>query len=340
MWSSQMCAILRKRFLQRTFSAMRFESTTTQKQPKRGKLFDRRMKTKQRDYLASLENAEVFEYIKEEFGYRMADRVLDIKRKFNVLVELGCGRGYVAPNLFNDMVDTYFACDTSVKSLEHTKELPGVNFQRLLVDEEHIPLRNDTVDIVVSSLSLHWINELPETFKSILNILKNDGAFLGSIFGGQTLFELRSSLQLAETEREGGFAPHISPFVQTIDVGALLTRAGFTLQTIDVDEMVVNYPTMFELLTDLQCMAESNAAFKRKLHLNRDTMFSAAAIYKDMYANEDGSIPATFQIYNFIGWKPDPSQPKPAERGSGQFSLKDIHEFEKFMSESLKKEDK
>ncbi|KAJ2056071.1 NADH dehydrogenase [ubiquinone] 1 alpha subcomplex assembly factor 5, partial [Coemansia sp. S155-1] len=40
-----------------------------------------------------------------------------------------------------------------------------------------------------------------------------------------------------------------------------------------------------------------------------------------LYGNEDGSIPATFQVIYMIGWKPDPSQPKPLARGSGQVSL-------------------
>lgn len=44
-------------------------------------------------------------------------------------------------------------------------------------------------------------------------ILKKDGAFIGSMFGGETLFELRVSLQLAGLERQGGISSHISPFV-------------------------------------------------------------------------------------------------------------------------------
>lgn len=59
-------------------------------------------------------------------------------------------------------------------------------------------------------------------------------------------------MQLAELEREGGVSPHISPFVDIRDIGGLLNRAGFTLLTIDTDEMVVGYPSMFELMWDLK----------------------------------------------------------------------------------------
>lgn len=90
-------------------------------------------------------------------------------------------------------------------------------------------------------------------------------------------------------------------------------------------------------------MGENNAAIRRCLHLNRDTMLAAAAIYENMYG-EDGKIRATFQLINFISWKPDPSQPKPIRRGSAEFSLKDIDKFNEIIKKKghidLKEDDK
>lgn len=180
--------------------------------------------------------------------------------------------------------------------------------------------------MVISSLSLHWVNDLPSCFKRILNCLKPDGVFIASVFGGETLYELRSSLQLAELERKGGLSPHISPFTQIRDIGALLNRAGFTMLTIDTEEMVIGYPSMFELMYDLKGMAENNAAFNRPLHLNRDVMTAASAIYNELYKAENG-VNATFQVIYFLGWKPGPHQPKPLERGSANASFKDLSSF-------------
>lgn len=123
--------------------------------------------------------------------------------------------------------------------------------ERIALDEEG-PLPFSDVDLVMSSLALHWVNDLPGTFERIFKSLKSDGAFLGCMFGGDTLFELRCSLQLASLERTGGIAPHISPMAQVRDVGSLLTRAGFVMQTVDTDEIKVGYPSMIELITDLQ----------------------------------------------------------------------------------------
>lgn len=182
---------------------------------------------------------------------------------------------------------------------------------------------------MISNLALHWFNDLPGIFKSINNCLKPDGVFLASIFGGETLYELRSSLHLAEQERRGGMAPHISPFTKIRDIGSLLNRAGFTMLTIDTDEMEIGYPSMFEMLNDIKGMGENNAAHNRPLTLSRDVLLSASAIYEEMYPKKhpdtgESGVHATYQVIYFIGWKKHGSQPQPMERGSANVSFKDL----------------
>ncbi|GFO34578.1 NADP dehydrogenase [ubiquinone] 1 alpha subcomplex assembly factor 5-like [Plakobranchus ocellatus] len=293
-------------------------------------VFDRQAKRMQKDRVAkgyNEEEASVFDYIKDEFGYRLSDRICDIKRNFKTVVDLGCGRGHVTKHLYKDMVETIYQCDISPLMLEQASISPDVPTHKMVVDEEFLPFDESSIDLVVSNLSLHWVNNLPGCLAQIRHILKNDCALVGSMFGGDTLYQLRVSLQLAEIEREGGFAPHISPFTTVSDLGNLLNRAGFTMLTIDIDDVTITYPSMFELMQDLKGMGENNCSWSRKPMLHRDTMIAAGAIYKEMYGNDKG-IPATFQVINFIGWKPDPSQPKPAQRGSGEVSLKDLHRVE------------
>ncbi|KAL7991314.1 hypothetical protein Chor_015570 [Crotalus horridus] len=55
-------------------------------------------------------------------------------------------------------------------------------------------------------------------------------------------------------------------------------------------------------------MGESNCCWNRKPMIHRATMLAAAAVYKELYGNNDGTIPATFQIYYMIGWKFHESQ--------------------------------
>lgn len=82
-------------------------------------------------------------------------------------------------------------------------------------------------------------------------------------------------------------------------------------------------------------MGESNAARNRSLHLSREKMLAAAAIYHNLYGKDD-KVSATVQVLYLIGWKPDPSQPKPVARGSGEVSLKDLYRLDQVVKDIKK----
>lgn len=197
----------------------------------------------------------------------------------------------------------------------------------MLPDEEMLPFEPESFDMVMSSLSMHWINDLPGILSQINSVLKPDAPFIGAMLGGDTLFELRTSLQLSDMERKGGISPHVSPLADVRDVGGLLQKAGFKMLTVDVDDIIVDYPDTFALMQDLQAMGESNAILGREMGpIGRDVLLANDAIYRSLHGNEDGSIPATFRIIYMIGWREGENQPQPLARGSGQASLKEILE--------------
>lgn len=199
--------------------------------------------------------------------------------------------------------------------------------RHVLSDEETLPFEPASFDLVMSSLSMHWINDLPGILSQINNVLKPDCAFIGAMLGGDSLFELRTSLQLADLERKGGISPHVSPLADVRDVGGLLQKAGFKMLTVDVDDIIVDYPDTFALMQDLQAMGESNAILGREMGpIGRDILLANDAIYRQLHGNEDGTIPATFRIIYMIGWREGANQPQPLARGSGQTNLKDILE--------------
>ena len=47
-------------------------------------------------------------------------------------------------------------------------------------------------------------------------------------------------------------------------------------------------------------------------------------------------VPVTFQVQYWIGWKPDPSQPKPLKPNqSADISLKDIYKLDEVVSQKM-----
>ena len=187
-----------------------------------------------------------------------------------------------------------------------------------------MPFKDACFDLIISNLALHWVNDLPGAMLQANRALKPDGLFLASIFGGETLKELRQSLMLAENEINSGVSPRISPFADVRDVGALLQRAGFALPVADSDVITVSYEHPLKLLQDLRGMAESNAVFARhKAFTNKAVMLRAAEIYSENYGGDDGRVPATFQIIYMTGWRSHESQQKPMKPGSAKMRLAD-----------------
>jgi SAM-dependent methyltransferase len=194
----------------------------------------------------------------------------------------------------------------------------------LVGDEEALPLRAESVDLIVSPLALTWTNDLPGALVQLRRALKPDGLLLAALAGGGTLSELRFAMTQAEAELTGGASPRVMPFADIREIGALLQRAGFALPVADRDVLTVRYATPFTLFSDLKAMAASNVmAGRDRRPMPRRLLVRAAEIYTQTFADPDGRIRATFEIISVSGWAPHASQQKPARRGSAGASLAD-----------------
>ncbi|HEX8660825.1 MAG TPA: methyltransferase domain-containing protein [Brevundimonas sp.] len=178
-------------------------------------------------------------------------------------------------------------------------------------------------DLIVSLMSLHWANDLPGALAQIRRALKPDGLFIGTLLGAGTLKELRGVLTEAELEARGGAQARVSPFADGFDGAALLQRTGFALPVADVDRLTVRYPDLFALVRDLRAMGETNVLAGPLRPLTRGIAGRAAELYTGRFGETDGRIPATFEIVHLAGWAPHESQQKPLPRGSAKMRLAD-----------------
>ena len=177
---------------------------------------------------------------------------------------------------------------------------------------------------MVSTLALHWTNDVVGALIQIRRALKPDGLFIGSLLGGATLTELRQSLLAAEAELTGGAGPRVSPFADPYDAAGLMQRSGFALPVADVDRVTVRYAHPLKLLADLRAMGETSVLAERHpKRLTRQVLARAFEIYVERFAEPDGRVPATFEILTLTGWAPDPSQQKPLKPGSAKMRLAD-----------------
>ncbi|KAK4404698.1 putative methyltransferase, mitochondrial [Sesamum angolense] len=294
-------------------------------QNSRVKIFDRNLKRKQRDRAAWLMSSK--DSLLDAVAENLLDRLEDCKKTFPTALCMGGSLEAIRRLLHGrGGIEKLIMMDTShdmVKLCEQAEQsLPNKNVETsfIVADEEFLPVKESSLDLVISCLGLHWTNDLPGAMIQSRLALKPDGLFLAAILGGETLRELRIACTVAQMEREGGISPRLSPLAQYVimekalpynttcyDMDYLVawesvTRAGFSLPGVDVDEYTVRY----------------NSDFEERYRL------ATAAVYESMFAAEDGTIPATFQVIFMTGWREHPSQQRAKQRGSATVSFKDI----------------
>lgn len=260
-------------------------------------LFDHVLLTQRRERASGF-GAEG-EFLHHEIADQVSERLEEVNKTFNSAAIVGPKAGIWAETL-------------------------GISEIQSVEDREVLDLRENSLDLAIHGLALHWANDPVGQLVQMRRALKPDGLMITAMFGGQTLNELRTSLAEAETEIEGGLSPRIAPMGEIRELGALIQRAGFALPVADSVKLTVTYDTPLHLMRDLRAMGETNVMHaRRKTPLRRETLMRAMDIYFEHFAEADGRIPATFEIVFLTGWAPSETQQQPLRPGSAKARLAD-----------------
>ena len=261
-------------------------------------IFDRTTMRRHRDRAAAIDAARhgaLFDAVAE----MLEERIDDVKRDFPSVLDLGARQGGFAARLAQREDRFVVAADISEKMLR-----AGNHPASVAVDEEFLPFADESFDLIVSNLALHWVNDLPGALAQIRNALRPDGLFLAAFLGGHTLHELRSCLLDAELMLSGGAGPRLSPSIDKPTASALVQRAGFQLPVTDHETVTLAYTDIVALMHDVRGMGETNAHAGRSRKIPPRALFEAAgALYKERFSLPGGRIAATFEIIFIHGWR-------------------------------------
>jgi SAM-dependent methyltransferase len=266
-------------------------------------------------------------FLLERVARELAERLAAVLRHFERTVDLGTPTDAVRRQLAHaGNIGTIVAASALAGSFHQQTEGGGFGADVLTLgaDEEALPFRDGSLDLVMSALSLQFVGDLPGTLMQIRRALKPDGLLLAALIGGDSLSELRQSFAAAEAEVENGVSPRVIPFVDVRAAGSLLQRAGFALPVTDVDRITVRYESPMALMHDLRAMGATNPMLERtRRPLRRATLRRMMEIYGERFADPDHRIRATFDIIWLSGWAPHVSQQKPLTPGAARTRLAD-----------------
>ena len=280
-------------------------------------IFDRNLLRRRRNRVAA--TATQHDYLLARVAEDFAERISIVQRQFSQTACLGAHHGVIARQL--RLLPNVSAMTNVDAASDLLSQCDG---PCLLADEEALPFAQASLDLIVSGLSLHLVNDLPGVLVQARRALKPDGLFLAAVLGGETLKELREAWIIAEDEVSGGASPRVAPFADVRDLGGLLQRAGFALPVADSDVVQVTYPSPLALMREIKAMGASNMlAARRRVPATRWLVWRAAEVYRERFELPDGRIPATFEIITLTAWVPHESQQKPLSPGSAKMRLSD-----------------
>lgn len=236
--------------------------------------------------------------LQREIGARLLERLEYIRLQPKTVLDLGCGTG----GALDDLCQRYrgaqvIGLDFATPMLARARQRGAWRHRPhpLCADIDHLPLADDSVDLVFSNASLQWSNDLGGCFAELYRILRPNGLLLFTTFGPDTLMELRH----AWAEADGG--AHVSRFIDMHDIGDMLVRARFADPVMDCERLTLTYAEVRDLMADMKALGTQN-----RLH-NRTRALTGPARLKRMQAayarlRIDGRLPSTWEVIYGQAW--------------------------------------
>lgn len=222
-------------------------------------------------------------------AFDIIERLNIIDKEFPDILDLECRTGILTKLLVQNynyaIIVAASASNVMLQSFDHTP--------KLLVDEENLPFKSASFDLITFSLGLHWINDVQNFLLQIKRILKPNGLFIGNFIGGNSLKELRMKFIEAEIALSRPHFQHVSPFIHFDHVTPLLGQAGFTEIIVDYENIQLSYKSPLDFIRELKNIGESGALLKNSHNIISKQMLS-------ILSNDTNTFTEQINIISFI----------------------------------------
>lgn len=230
-----------------------------------------------------------------EIADRIGERLPFIRLQPENILECGARTGYLARKLLDYYPDTRFIAVEMVPGLlaRLVHRVDG-RCHPLNAYYEALPVASNSVDMVVSSMALHWTNDLPACFREFHRILKPNGLLMLTLFGIDTLRELGESFSSCHD--------FLHQFPEMHDLGDSLIRSGLQDPVMEREIITIEYSNLIRLFQDFKQSGMGNVHQQRLRGLfGKNRWQQAISHYNTLKKNN--TYPATFEIIYGHAWK-------------------------------------
>ncbi len=227
--------------------------------------------------------------LQQEIGCRLFDRLNWVKLNPQSILDIGAGTATLTHQLALQYPNAQtIGLDIAKQRLFEAQKAHILPL--LCADAEALPLKDLSMDLVFSNLTLHWCTDLLSTFQQIRRILRPKGFFLFSMLGVDTLQEIRESWCTIDHQA------HVYDFPDMHQVGDALLQSGFQDPVMDMESVTLEYPNLQQLLSDLKKSGVTyHPPSKHKGLSGKNHFFQFIQNMEDTYKSEN-RFPITFEI--------------------------------------------
>ena len=218
------------------------------------------------------------------------------------VLDIGSGTGTVALHISRLFpLAGIFGCDIALamatRAEEKSREANATGLHFMVADGEILPFRDHQFDLVVSSLTYQWLDNLSSSFKEVYRILRPGGYFAFTLFGKDTLFELKSSYCNAQNKSGNGHPPHFHEFLEESSLLPMMEQSGFINIHISRSIKQEYHPDIKSIFSTLKAIGAQNVSQEAPRGLGRKELFHWMNIfYEDNFKTPSG-LPLTYEVY-------------------------------------------
>tara|TARA_B100001029_G_scaffold122950_1_gene102293 strand:+ start:727 stop:1557 length:831 start_codon:yes stop_codon:yes gene_type:complete len=236
-----------------------------------------------------------YSIVQKEIARRMIGRLSLTKINPLNILDLGSGTGYLASLIAEKYPSASVTClDISEKMILECKKKNN-NFKLVISDIEKLPFNYSSFDLVVSSFTLHWCEEIDKIFFDIFKILKDNGLFMFTTVGPSTLKELQEAYANVDDNQ------HINSFTDLHLYGDSLLNNKFQDPVMDMEEVVVEYRTFHDVLDSLRKTGANTLIGTSKPYTKKSDYIRLLNSYPINKKNK--LYPVTYEMIYGFSWK-------------------------------------
>ena len=235
-----------------------------------------------------------YSVVQQEVANRLMDRIKYLKCNPSNILDIGSGTGYLTKNLQSYFPKANIFClDISEKmSIQCKSKNPKSHI--ICGDAELLPLKPSSIDLVISSFTFQWCKDLERIFSDVKRLLTDNGIFIFSTVGPDTLIELKNIFKNIDNEQ------HVNNFLDMHIFGDLLLALNFFDPVMDVERLTIKYKSFGGLLKALRCTGSNIVISDDKQPSEVKTISKMKQVYKEIAKNDFFSV--TYEVIYAIAW--------------------------------------